>query len=79
MYLLICKLYLVIFGYFEKIGFTLTCHHFRNSFFGLDSLQGPQLTTNTKKATHHCFAWNNHKSKDAFFQNLKNMIFQLLR
>jgi len=25
------------------------------ALFGLDSLQGPQLTTNTKKVTHPCF------------------------
>ena len=47
-------------------------------FFGLDSLQGPQQNTNTKKVTH-CFAWNNLKAKNAFFQNWKKAIFQFLR
>ena len=30
--LFIRKQYLAIFGYFQKIGFTLTCHHYRNTF-----------------------------------------------
>jgi len=31
-FLFIRKQYLVIVGYFQNIGFTLTCHHFRNAY-----------------------------------------------
>jgi len=48
-FLFIRKQKLAIFCYLKKIGFTLTCHHFRSTL-GLDSGQGSQLTTNTKKS-----------------------------
>jgi len=43
------------------------------------TVQGLQLTTNTKKVTHPCFAGNNVWAKNAFFQSLKKYDFSLLR
>lgn len=46
--------------------------------FGLNSLQGLQLTTNTKQVTYHCFGRKNIWTKNSFYQILERCDFRFL-
>jgi len=78
-FLFIRKQYLTIFGYFPKsasgVHVTILKH-----CSGLDSLQGPQLITNTKKITHPCFVGNNVWVQKCIFSKFEEIrFFQFLR
>jgi len=73
-FLFIRKQYLTIFGYFPKsasgVHVTILKH-----CSGLDSLQGPQLITNTKKITHPCFVGNNVWVQKCIFSKFEEIRF----
>ena len=67
------------FRLFSKTRLHAYLSSFSKHFFGLESWQGSQLTTNTKKVTHPCFAGKIFGRKIHFSKIWTNTIFQILR